>query len=421
MNFLFNNNYANTFHIYRSIYLGNTDLNNYPIIKLFKYNKLLVICEKNIFIYDICSYKLLTKIPSNKPKQIEIINKNTFIVLEAENDLIKYEYIEDKEKNIKLNKLSLIPINKEINKIIYNIKNILLLGDILSIYSIDFQLQAIIKYKKYYSFDGIFLNKNIISIYNKNYSVYIEFLSTKNYKKIQKYKMYNIKFWSHFEIFNINNDKLLFSVTPLEPKIHLYSFNANNIIKTIKCKDFISNIYKFDDDLIYALDEYNIYNLNLKEGIFYKLNKWPIFEPHALICYKKDLIISNNGNNMIFLKPYKYNQIILDILLDILIFIFLLFFLNFFLKITKLDILNKIYYKAIIVSILMKKKFLENLLFSIYIAYKRHGLTDAICLISLILLLFLFLYLLLRLFSVKIKVAIFIILLIYYYYNSKGY
>ena len=419
MNNLFNKNYVNTFHIYKSIYLENTDF--YPIIKLFKNNKLIVICGKNIYFYDIFSYKLLTKIPSNKPKQVEIINKKTFIVLEEENNLIKYECIEDKANNIKLNKLSFKPINKEINKIIYNIKNIFLLGDILAIYSIDFQSQAIIKVKKYYSFDGILLNKNIVSIYNKNSSLYIEFLSTKNYKKIQKYKMYNITFGIYFKIFSLNSDMLIFSTNPLEPKIHLYSFKTNNIIKTIKCKDFIYNICKFDDDLIYALDEYYIYNLNLKEGIFYKLNKWFIFEPHELICYKKDFIISNSGNNLIFLKPNKYKQIIFDILLFILIFIFLLFFSNFFLKITKLDILNKIYFKAIIVSILMKKKFLENLFSSIYINYKWHGLIDAIIQISLILLLLLFIYFLLLLFSVKIKAAIFIILLIYYYYNSNDY
>ena len=69
----------------------------------------------------------------------------------------------------------------------------------------------------------------------------------------------------------------------------------------------------------------------------------------------------------------------------------------------------------------MKKKFLENLLYSIYIHYKRHGLIDVIIGIFSILFLLLLIYLLLPLFSVKIKVTIFILILIYYYYNSKDY
>ena len=49
MNYLIKN-YVNTFHIYKSIYLENTDF--YPIIKLFKNNKLIVICGK-IYIFMI--------------------------------------------------------------------------------------------------------------------------------------------------------------------------------------------------------------------------------------------------------------------------------------------------------------------------------------------------------------------------------
>lgn len=231
--------------------------------------------------------------------------------------------------------------------------------------------------------------------------------------------MYEIKFWGFFKIFSLNSDTLLFSTEPLDPKFHLYSFKANAIIKTVKCKYSILNICKYNDGLIYILDGKNIYNLNLKEGAFYKLNKWFIYEPHALICYNKNIIISNNGLNMIFLKQDRYNPKIFYILINLLKLIFLLLFLDNCLKIAKLDMLNKIYFKFIIVLILMKKRFLENSLYSIYIEYKRFGQINALIFIILILFLLLFIYSLLLLFSPKIKVGIFIIILIVYIYSEN--
>jgi len=71
MKFLFNKNYFNTFHIYKSIHLEDEDsseISNYlRTIKLFQNNKVIATC-KNIFIYEILTYKLLIKIPSNYPK-----------------------------------------------------------------------------------------------------------------------------------------------------------------------------------------------------------------------------------------------------------------------------------------------------------------------------------------------------------------